>query len=52
MRKASQKEVTLSWASEDQLNREKGKTLKTGNGNFNKNAESGKSKAYLGSKFG
>lgn len=45
MRKASQKEVTLTLASEDQLNREeKEKTPKTGIGHCNKDVDLEKQK--------
>ena len=40
MRTASQKELKLNLASEDQLSRDRGKILKTGIGHFN--TESGK----------
>ena len=48
MRKASQKEVTLTLASEDQLNREeKEKTPKTGIGHCNKDVDLEKQKKSI-----
>lgn len=56
MEKASQKRVTLNLALEDQLSREKETTLKSGIGNFNKDANpkngiSKKAKLFLCVKY-